>query len=157
MVIAYTVFTMDLLCTWQMWKNVEKANTGKKQIGMHMERINPGSRWKTLLSRNVVVTFPARAYTSLPTIYGSTLPHPTYVLIVKEELLIPSRSLPGYLQCNDTEWAVQADSFWREPLWSVVSSNLPGQITRTTLHKWSHSSPSAVNTVVHLEFEMSTR
>lgn len=45
------------------------------------------------------VTFFLLVHTQLYTpLMGSILSHPTYILIVKEELLIPPRSFPGHLQ-----------------------------------------------------------
>lgn len=42
--------------------------------------------------------FSVGAHTALLTAHGSNLSHPTYTLVVEEELLIPSRSLPGHLR-----------------------------------------------------------
>lgn len=83
---------------------------------------------------------------------SSILSHPTYIFIVEEELLIPSRPLPGYLRCNSMEWAVKVDSFCRGlgcrhcGLW--FSSQLPGQIARTTPHRGSYTSSPAINTII---------
>lgn len=100
------VSPLSLFCTWHM----EKESTGRKQIGICMKKLNLGKCWEAGFSRNAGNTFLASTDTALYTSQGSILSHSTYVLIVKEELLIPPRSLPGHLQSNSRGWGWQADS-----------------------------------------------
>lgn len=60
---------------------------------------------------------------------GSILSHPTYILIVEEEPLIPSRSLPGYLQSKASSEKMPAWQLLQgtrlQALWSTVQLSTP--------------------------------